>query len=124
MGLADQLARLTCDAQAPAIRVDGAVPDLPPELEPLVQSVLAEAVRNVRKHASAQATVVRVCRADGVISLEVENDGVAIEPSPGPPGLGLRLAGLEALHAGGRLEFGEPSPGHWQVRLAVPDGAT
>jgi signal transduction histidine kinase len=105
------------------MRVEGAVPVVPPELEPLVQSVLAEAVRNVRKHAAAQATVVRVRRAEGVLSLEVENDGVAADPSPGPPGLGLRLAALEALHAGGWLEFGERTPGHWQVRLVVPDGA-
>jgi signal transduction histidine kinase len=122
MSLADQLARLSCDTEAPAMHVDGAVPDVPLELEPLVGSVLAEAVRNVRKHAAAQTTVVRVRRGDGVLSLEVENDGVAPDPSPGPPGLGLRLAALEALHAGGLLEFGERSPGHWQVRLAVPDG--
>ena len=36
-------------------------------------------------------------------------------------GMGLRLAATEALQVGGIVEFGEPSPGTWRVRLAVPD---
>jgi hypothetical protein len=35
---------------------------------------------------------------------------------------GLRLAALEAILAGGIIEFGEPEPGVWRVRLAVPLG--
>ena len=35
-------------------------------------------------------------------------------------GVGLRLAALEALQAGGLVEFGEREPGTWQVRLVVP----
>jgi hypothetical protein len=34
--------------------------------------------------------------------------------------MGLRLAALEALQAGGIVEFGEREPGTWRVRLAVP----
>jgi hypothetical protein len=37
--------------------------------------------------------------------------------------VGLRIAALEAMQAGGLLEFGEREPGRWQVRLAVPEGA-
>lgn len=118
--LADQLARMCLAAHTPAVRLDGAVPDVPPELEPLVQSVLGEAVRNAGKHSAAEAAVVRVRRADDLLTLEVENDGLASDRHAGPPGLGLRLAALEALQAGGLLEFGERSPGRWQVRLAVP----
>jgi hypothetical protein len=33
--------------------------------------------------------------------------------------MGLRLAGFEALQAGGLLEFGAHD-GSWQVRLVVP----
>jgi signal transduction histidine kinase len=119
--LAAELERLSAESRNVDLRLDGPVPELPPDLEPLAQSVLAEAVRNVRKHAHAQSLVVRVRRADGVLVLEVENDGVAAEPRSAPPGMGLRLAALEALHAGGLLEFGEREPGNWQVRLAVPE---
>jgi signal transduction histidine kinase len=118
--LADELERLSKQGH-PTVRVDGDVPEIPEAVEPLAQSVLAEAVRNVRKHASARSLVVRVRRAGGVLSLEVENDGVSAQRRSGVPGIGLRLAALEALDAGGLLEFGERTPGHWQVRLAVPE---
>jgi hypothetical protein len=36
--------------------------------------------------------------------------------------MGLRLAALEAIQAGGIVEFGEREPGIWRVRLAVPLG--
>jgi signal transduction histidine kinase len=121
--LADHLARLSGLAEPPRVRVDGGVPEVPPGLEPLVQSVLAEAIRNVHKHASAQTALVRVRRGDGVLILEVENGGVSPHTRSVPPGLGLRLAALEALQAGGLLEFGERSPGRWQVRLTVPEAA-
>jgi hypothetical protein len=51
--------------------------------------------------------------------LEVTNDGVDGAPST-PAGMGLRLAGFEALQAGGLLEFGAREHGRWQVRLVVP----
>jgi signal transduction histidine kinase len=121
--LADQLARLSSRAEAPRVWVDGGIPDVPPGLEPLFQSVLAEAIRNLHKHANAPAAVVRLRRRDGSLVLEVENDGVSHFSRPGPPGLGLRLGALEALQAGGLLEFGERSPGRWQVRLTVPEEA-
>ena len=35
-------------------------------------------------------------------------------------GMGLRLAGFEALQAGGLLEFGAREGDRWQVRLVVP----
>jgi signal transduction histidine kinase len=120
--LAAELVRLAEQDLDFNLHVDGQVPGVPPALEPLVQSVLAEAVRNVRKHARARSLVVRVRRIDGVLVVEVENDGVGDHLHPGPPGVGLRLAALEALQAGGLLEFGERETGRWQVRLAVPDG--
>jgi hypothetical protein len=36
--------------------------------------------------------------------------------------MGLRLAGFEALQAGGLLEFGARDGDRWQVRLVVPHG--
>jgi signal transduction histidine kinase len=119
--LAAELARLSTQHPELQVRVEGSVPDVPAPLEPLAQSVLAEAVRNVTKHADARSLVVRVRCSEGLFVLEVENDGVGQGPRPGPPGMGLRLAALEALGAGGLVDFGERRPGWWQVRLAVPD---
>jgi signal transduction histidine kinase len=91
---------------------------LPAELEPLAQSVLAEAVRNAHKHAAPTRVEVALERADGALVLEICNDGVRGRPRQ--TGMGLRLAALEALQVGGIVEFGEREPGTWRVRLAVP----
>jgi signal transduction histidine kinase len=119
--LAAELDRLAEQRVDFDFHVQGPVPDIPPALEPLVQSVLGEAVRNVRKHARASSVIVRVRRANGVLVLEIENDGVGEAGQQRLPGTGLRIAALEALQAGGLLEFGEREPGTWQIRLAVPE---
>jgi signal transduction histidine kinase len=92
---------------------------LPPQFEPLAQSVLAEAVRNAHKHAAPTRVEVSLARKDGAFVLDVVNDGVRGRPKQS--GMGLRLAATEALQVGGIVEFGEPAPGTWRVRLAVPD---
>ena len=92
---------------------------MPPALEPLAQSVLAEAVRNAHKHARPTRVSVRIGHTDGTFVLEVANDGVIGYRRRA--GMGLRLAGFEALQSGGVVEFGEREPGTWQVRLVVPD---
>jgi signal transduction histidine kinase len=97
----------------------GAEADVPARLEPLAQSVLTEAIRNAHKHAHPTRVSVRVGRRDGAFVLEVVNDGV--KNGQRHAGMGLRLAALEALSAGGVVEFGERTPGTWQVRLVVPD---
>jgi signal transduction histidine kinase len=99
--------------------IAGSEGDVPPALEPLAQSVLAEAVRNAHKHASPTCVSVRIAREDGTFVLEIANDGVA--GRRGRAGMGLRLAALEALQSGGVVEFGGREPGIWQVRLVVPD---
>ena len=101
---------------------DDTIANVPEELEPLAQSILAEAVRNVRKHAEPTQVEVRSGRADGAFVLEVINDGV----TPGAvhqPGMGLRLAAFEALQSGGIVEFGPLHEGSWRVRLVVPHDA-
>jgi signal transduction histidine kinase len=97
---------------------------LPPDLDSLAQSVVAEAVRNARKHAAPERIGVRLRRRDEAVVVEVLNDGVP--PRTGPPGtggMGLRLAGFEALQHGGVLEFGPRGDDGWQVRLTLPVAA-
>jgi signal transduction histidine kinase len=90
-----------------------------PELEPLAQSVLAEAVRNAHKHAGPSKVEVSLEIKDGdTLVLDVINDGVRSKARQS--GMGLKLAALEALQLGGIIEFGEREAGTWRVRLAVP----
>jgi signal transduction histidine kinase len=81
--LAAELQRLSVEHADLGLRVEGDVPEVPPELEPLAQSVLTEAVRNVRKHAVASEITVRVRRESEVFVLEVFNDGVTGQRAPG-----------------------------------------
>jgi signal transduction histidine kinase len=91
---------------------------VPRELEPLAQSVLAEAVRNAHKHARPSKVEVSLERDEDTLFLDVSNDGVSGRPKT--TGMGLKLAALEALQAGGIVEFGERENGTWRVRMAVP----
>lgn len=95
---------------------------LPAEIEPLAQSVLAEALRNADKHARPNLVGIRVGRADGAFSLDVRNDGLGGEGLKlrRGAGMGLRLAAFEALQRGGVLEYGPEGKDEWRVRLVVP----
>jgi signal transduction histidine kinase len=126
---AEELQRLRALYPDLEIALDGGGEGVPPRLEALAQSVLVEAVRNAHKHARPSAVQVSLRGDDGTFVLELRNDGLATARQDGasarerrPGGVGLRLAALEALQHDGVLEYGEPEPGTWQVRLVVPTG--
>jgi signal transduction histidine kinase len=116
--LAHELERLQGAHPDLRLTVEGEVAEVPEQAEALAQSVLAEAIRNARKHADGERVVVRVQRRDGTLVLEVENDAPESTPKPSA-GMGLRLAALEALNLGGIVEFGRQASGTWLVRLVV-----
>src|SRR5829696_8387522 len=72
--------------------------EVPEDVEPLAQSVLAEALRNAHKHAQPSVVRVHVGRTEGTFVLEVRNDGA--RPGSRGTGMGLRLAAVEALQRG------------------------
>ena len=92
---------------------------VPEDVEPLAQSVLAEALRNAHKHARPSSVRVHVGRIDGTFVLEVRNDGAQPAARGKGTGMGLRLAAFEALQRGALVEFG-PERQDWRVRLVVP----
>ena len=116
--LAAELERLQGTGGAPLkVRWPASV-TVPADLEPLAQSVLAEALRNIAKHATPTLIEVALARDEDTFTLAIHNDGVG---SAGRgAGMGLRLAAFEALQQGGMVEFGAPESGRWRVRLVVP----
>jgi signal transduction histidine kinase len=119
--LASELDRVT-KADGPPVSVDwpsDAI--LPAHIEPLAQSVLAEALRNIAKHAEPSRVDVVVRRDSETIMLEIHNDGV--RTGQRGAGMGLRLAAFEALQQQGVVEFGPAGADCWRVRLVVPLGA-
>jgi signal transduction histidine kinase len=97
--------------------------EVPPDLEPLAQSVLAEALRNADRHAEPSEIEVRVASDGATFTLAIENDGAGEGRATRGGGLGLRLAALEALRYEGLIEFGAAPGRRWRVRLVVPVGA-
>jgi signal transduction histidine kinase len=116
--LADELERLRSVAGLPLEVVWPQEVTVPAHLEPLTQSVLSEALRNVGKHAEPSRVKVSVARNADTFTLEVRNDGV--RPGARGAGMGLRLASFEALQQGGVVEFGPSRGDGWRVRLVVP----
>jgi signal transduction histidine kinase len=117
----------TLEAELDRVRSAGGVPvsvdwpdeaAVPPDLEPLAQSVLAESLRNIAKHAEPTSIQVRIRRETDTFTMEVRNDGVRAGRTGG--GMGLRLVAFEALQHGGVVEFGATDGSGWRVRLVVP----
>jgi signal transduction histidine kinase len=94
--------------------------EVPGSMEPLVQSVLAEALLNCEKHARASTVSVRVGSERDAFCLEVRNDGVLNADAAKGSRMGLRLAALEAIQKGGMVEFGPLGADEWRVRLVLP----
>src|SRR5579884_3137663 len=96
---------------------------VPSDLEPLAQSVLAEALRNIAKHARPSRVEVQVARDEHTFTLMVRNDGAGGDPpAADSAGMGLRLAAFEALQHGGVVESGPDGADGWRVRLVVKLG--
>jgi len=76
----------------------------PADVEATVYFCTLEALQNVAKYAAAERTVIRLARANGSLSFEVQDDGrgfdpVAVESGSGLQGMADRLAAV-----GGSLE--------------------
>jgi signal transduction histidine kinase len=96
---------------------------VPADLEPLAQSLLAEALRNADRHSEPSRIEIAVASDGDTFSLAVENDGAGDGHATRGGGLGLRLAGLEALRYEGLVEFGPVAGERWRIRLVVPVAA-
>jgi signal transduction histidine kinase len=84
------------------VDVDVTSERLPPHIEASAYFIVAEALTNVGKHAQATRATVRAALDDGVLTLEVRDDGVG---GANPEGHGL-VGITDRVHAlGGRLRI-------------------
>jgi signal transduction histidine kinase len=107
----------------PRLRLQIEWPDdvaVPAELEPTLQSVLAELIRNVHKHASPSRTLLQVGVDDGMLELALTNDGGRARSAR--LGAGLQLAAFDALRVGGTLAVGPHEGDTWRARVLIPIG--
>ena len=116
-GLGEAVRALVARSPLPAtadVKLDGA---LPPAVETAAYYVVAEALTNAAKHASAASAAVRLSRAGDRLVIEVSDDGVGgADPSGGGlAGLRSRVAALD-----GTLRVASPAGGPTLVRAELP----
>ena len=115
-GLAAGVNALASRASVP---VNVAVPGerFAPEIEASAYFVVAEALTNVAKHSNARSADVRAWLEDGLLRLDVSDDGVggARTDGSGLVGLDDRVAAL-----GGQLEVESPPGGGTRIAATLP----
>jgi signal transduction histidine kinase len=121
-GLAAALEALAKRAPLP-VRVEADVPERAPEaVEAAAYFVASEALTNVARHARAEQAVVRVSRRDGVLRLEVSDDGAGgadLSAGSGLRGLADRVGALD-----GSLEVESRAGAGTTVRAKLPIATT
>lgn len=91
--------------------------------QPLVETTIAEGIRNAREHAAPTQVVIELDRGEEATTVTVRNDGVG-ELGGGGCGMGLRLLAMEASLAGGLIEANpDEEDGWWRLRLILPSSA-
>ena len=117
-GLAPALEALAQRAPLPVeLKVD--LPERPPEtLESATYFLVSEVLTNVAKHAEANGARVLVTEADGLVAVEIQDDGIGgADPSRGSGlrGLSDRIAALD-----GQLRIESPPGEGTRISVTIP----
>ena len=116
-GLRDAVNLLASRLSLP-VAVDVSAERLPPPIEANAYFAVSEALTNIVKHSGARAAQVRAHVEDGVLRIEVRDDGAGgAEPGRGSGLIGLKDR-VETL--GGSLDIVSPKAGGTSVRLDIP----
>jgi signal transduction histidine kinase len=115
-GLDPALSALAARSPVP-VEVEVSVGRLSAALEAAAYFIVAEALANVAKHASASRALVRVYRDGSLVVVEIEDDGTggADENGNGLSGLADRAAAVE-----GRVAVSSPVGGPTLIRAELP----
>jgi two-component system sensor histidine kinase DesK len=102
-------------------RVDMGVDTLPPAVDELFAWALREGVTNVLRHSAATTCAISIGRQEGIVRLEIVNDG-AIPASSGGNGLSGLAARAAALS--GAASARSMGDGRFRLRVDVPEVST
>jgi signal transduction histidine kinase len=120
-GLAVALEQLTARAPVP-VRLQVVVDErLAEPIEVAAYYLVSESLANVAKHANASSVTVEVSRTNGVVVVEIVDDGVGGADSERGSGLRGLADRVEAL--GGRLRVWSPVGGGTRVKAEIPCGS-
>jgi len=127
LSLADELAaaRQILTSAGIAVRASLAGGPMPDAADGVLAPVLREAVTNILRHSAAKTCTIEATATDGLLRVQVSNDGAADPASAAPLAEGDRAGrGLDNLTArvqaiGGRLTTGH-AEGHFQLTAELP----
>jgi signal transduction histidine kinase len=120
-GLEIALEQLAATAPVPValtVRVDHRLPEA---IEVAAYYIVSESLANIGKHAHAEAVRVEVLRQDGLVLVEVADDGVGGADTENGSGLRGLADRVEAL--GGRLRVWSPAGAGTRVSAEIPCGS-
>lgn len=86
----------------------------------LLATVLREGVTNVLRHSKAELCEITLHERDGMVCLEIVNDGVTQQPSPRIAGSGIDNLSYRVSRLGGTLTAGLRAEGGFRLRADVP----
>jgi signal transduction histidine kinase len=116
-GLAAALEDLARGAEVP-VEVEASGDRAPPEVEAVAYFIACEALTNALKHAAPSRVQVRAARSNGVLRLEVADDGVggaAVTAGHGLAGMADRVAAQ-----GGTLALSSPTGAGTEIAVELP----
>jgi signal transduction histidine kinase len=117
-GLGVALEQLAVLAPVPVRMTIGIEERLPEALEVAAYYLVCESLANVGKYAQASSATVKVSRSNGIVLVEVTDDGIGGADTERGSGLRGLADRVEAL--GGRLRIWSPSGGGTRVRAEIP----
>ncbi|HET7270349.1 MAG TPA: sensor histidine kinase, partial [Rubrobacter sp.] len=101
------------------LKAPGELPPLPAAVEVAVYRIAQEALTNVAHHARARMCRVRLSIDDGVLDLEVEDDGVGVQRNRNA-GVGLTSMRERAEELGGTCVIEAAPTGGTRVLARIP----
>jgi signal transduction histidine kinase len=118
---------LVRQAEATGLTVDARVAAdltaLPRGVDAAGYRIVQEALTNVVRHANASAVSIRIGQDDGVLLIEVEDDGPGrAAGQAGGSGNGIRGMTERAATLGGELTAGPRAGSGWRIRARLPLG--
>jgi len=101
---------------------DGALDHVSKPVATTMYRALQESLTNIGRHSAAKNAWVVLGMQDGVVSLEVEDDGCGISPADIEKGRSLGLKGMRerVTYLGGSFDVGRAAQGGTRVRVTVP----
>jgi NarL family two-component system sensor histidine kinase LiaS len=94
---------------------------LPGDVEQELYRIAQEALNNALKHAAAGSVVVYLRQSNGMVEMEIVDDGVGFDPedTPDQGGLGLKNIRDRAEHIGGSVTIRSQTGEGTSVKVSV-----